>query len=109
MKLAEYACRRLSHELGGLTPSITFVQENLKTLQTPFASLSAVNDGVNLVKAVINPLAYTDEIQAGPYKGMTTAEKAFVKSPIPVVSWYRQIEKAGGNLDTSILFYVRPN
>lgn len=109
MKLAEYTARRLQHELGALNPvSTTFLSENLKTLKTPMASLSVLNNSVNLIDSLLSPFEdWTDEIKSGPYKGMSTLQKNLLKSPIPGITHYRQIDRFLNDIDTSIQFYVR--
>lgn len=108
-KLAEYACRRLKHELGGLTPSTIMPQELLKTVKSPFPSLSVVQNGFNLVNSLLTPSDYLNTIKTGPYKGMSNVEKNFIKAPIPLAPQIRQIQKFTGDLDTSIQYYVRPS
>lgn len=108
MKLAEYSAKRLAHELGGLAPSTVMPQELLKTVKTPVPAVSVVQNGFNLLNSAIDPTDWTDEIQSGPYKGMSTFEKNFMKAPIPGVAQYKQIEKFGNDIDNSILYYMRP-
>lgn len=108
-KLAEYACRRLKHELGGLTPSTIMPQELLKTVKTPFPSLGVVQNGFNLVNSLLTPEDYFNTIQSGPYKGMNNVEKNFIKAPLPILPQVRQIQRFTGDLDTSIMYYVRPS
>ena len=108
-KLAEYACRRLKHELGGLTPSTIIPQELLKTVKTPFPSLGVVQNGFNLINSLLTPEDYFNTIQSGPYKGMNNVEKNFIKAPLPILPQVRQIQRFTGDLDTSIMYYVRPS
>ena len=108
LKLGEYATHRLAHELGGLTPSLAMVNETLKTVKTPFAMLSAVQNAAHLVASLIDPRDYVDELQSGPYKGMSTLEKNFIKAPLPGIAQYRQVDKFVGDLDNSIMYYLRP-
>lgn len=108
VKLAEYVAKRELHELGGLTPSPTFVQEQLKNVKTPVPSLSAVQNMINLGISLIDPSDWVDEMKSGPYKGMSTLHKNFLKAPIPGVAQYYQIRKFTDELDTSINYYARP-
>lgn len=62
MKLAEYSSKRLTHELGNLTPSTIMVNEMLKTVKSPAASLSLVGDLTRLVGSSIDPRDWTNEI-----------------------------------------------
>lgn len=108
LKLAEYSAKRLAHELGGLAPSLTMPQELLKTVRSPIPSATVVQDIFNLVKSSTNPADWFDEMKSGPYKGMSTWEKNFLKAPIPGVSQYRQVDRFIGQLDNSINYYARP-
>ena len=108
IKLAEYSTKRLAHELGGLTPSPVMLQENLKTIKSPFALVTTAQNLINLTLSVVDPTDWTNEIQSGPYKGMSTLEKNIIKSPIPGVAQYKQIDKFVKDLDNSINYYARP-
>jgi len=109
IKMAEYSTKRLAHELGGLTPSTVMLQEQLKTVKQPIPAISVVQNSLNLVNSLIDPTDWVDETASGPYKGLSTLEKNFIKAPIPGVAQYRQIDKFIGDLDTSINYYARPN
>ncbi len=108
IKLAEYSSKRLAHELGGLAPSPVMLQELLKTVKSPVPSVTVMNNGLNAMMSAVDPEDWVDEIQSGPYKGMSTLEKNIIKAPIPVVAQYRQIYKFIGDLDNSIDYYARP-
>lgn len=108
VKFAEYMAQREAHELGGLTPSPTFLQELLKTVKQPSAALGTLQNAINLTTSLLDPTDWTNEISSGPYKGMSTLEKNFIKAPLPLVPQYRQIDKFIGDLDTSIGYYARP-
>lgn len=108
LKLAEYSSRRLLHELGGLTPSTIMPQEILKTIKSPIPAASWALDIFNVVNSALTPSDWVEELQSGPYKGMTRFERNLYKSPLPFVPWYNQIKKFTGKLDTSIQYYVRP-
>ncbi len=62
MKLAEYSSKRLTHELGNLTPSTIMVSEMLKTVKSPAASLSLIGDLTKLIGSSIDPRDWTNEI-----------------------------------------------
>ena len=108
-KLAEYSCKRLAHELGGLAPSTVMPQELLKTVKNPIPSTSTIQNLFNLVNSCADPTDWNNTISSGPYKGMSTLQKNFIKSPLPIVPQYRQIDKFIGDLDTSIQYYMRPS
>ena len=109
VKFAEYSAKRLAHELGGLAPSTVMPQELLKTVKSPVPATTVVQNTFNLVNSAVDPTDWDNEIASGPYKGMSTLEKNFLKAPIPGVAQYRQIDKFIGDLDTSITYYARPN
>lgn len=108
-KYAEYAAKRAQHELGGLAPSSTFLQENMKTLKSPLPIINFIQSLIDLGVSVITPGDYINEIESGPYKGMSNLGKNFIKAPLPIVSQMRQISKFTGDIDTSIQFYMRPS
>lgn len=108
LKLAEYSSKRLAHELGGLAPSTIMPQELLKTVKSPIPATTVVQNSFNLINSAVDPTDWVDEIQSGPYKGMSTLEKNILKAPIPGVAQYRQIDKFIGDLDNSIGYYARP-
>lgn len=109
VKLAEYSVKRLAHETGGLAPSTVMIQENLKTIKDPIASIGVVTSGLNLFNSLISPEDWTDEISSGPYKGLSTLQKNISKAPLPGIAQYRQIDKFVGELDNSINYYARPS
>lgn len=106
-KLAEYATKRLNHELGGLAPTLTMPRELLKTVSNPIPSTSVLTKTINLIGSTVDPRDWVDETQSGPYKGMSTLHKNFLKAPIPGVMQYKQMDRFIEGLDTSIDFYVR--
>ena len=107
-KYLEYMANREFHELGMLAPSLTMVDEVSKTVREPFSCMSTMKNITALVNSIITPADWTDELQSGPYKGSSTLEKNIMKAPIPVVSWYKQINKFTGNIDTSTQYYAKP-
>ena len=108
IKLAELSSRRLAHELGGLTPSLAMPEELIKTVKSPIPAISWASDLFNVINSALTPADWVEEVQSGPYKGYSKAEKNLIKSPIPFMSWYRQLSKFNGDLDTSIQYYLRP-
>ena len=107
VKFAEYMAQRLTHELGNLAPTPLFIQENLKTLKTPMASLSAIQNAANFTISLVNPADWNNELQSGPYEGHSNLYKNFMKAPIPGVAQYKMIDRFIDDLDTSIAYYVR--
>ena len=107
IKMAEYTCRRLLHEVGGLAPTLLMPEELLKTMKTPMASISCLDATLDLVGSVIDPRDWTNEINSGPYKGMSTLEKHLYKAPIPILTHYRQADRFLEDVDNSIQYYVR--
>ena len=120
VKMAEYSAKRLAHEVGGLSPAFivpqkeggigvefTMPNELLKTVKSPIPATSILQNGVNLIQSAVDPHDWANEISSGPYKGMSTLEKNFIKSPLPGAAQYKQIDKFIGDLDNSILYYTR--
>lgn len=108
LKMAEYIAKRELHELGGLAPSPIMVRELTKTIQQPVPSLTAAKNLFEMTISLADPTDYMDEIQSGPYKGLSTVEKNILKAPIPGISQYRQVNKFVKEIDDSINFYARP-
>lgn len=109
LKLAEYASKRLAHELGGLAPSPIMPQELLKTVKSPLPIMNVIQNGLNLGLSILDPTDWVDEIKSGPYKDMSTLHKNFIKSPIPGVAQYRQFYKFVEDIDNSIAYFARPS
>lgn len=107
-KYLEYMANRELHELGMLAPSTTMIQEVTKTVSEPFSCVSTAKGITNLINSALTPADWTDELQSGPYKGSSTLEKNFMKAPIPIISWYRQIDKFVDDIDTSTQYYAKP-
>lgn len=108
LKLAEYSSKRLTHELGGLTPSFIMPREILKTVTNPVPASGAAVNLSNLITSAVDPTDWFDEMKSGPYKGLSTLQKNLIKSPLPIVAQYKQIDKFVGDLDNSINYYMRP-
>ncbi len=107
LKMAEYVSQRLAHELGGLTPSTTFLQENIKTFKSPIPSIRDMQNLIDLMTTCIAPSAYFDEIESGPYKGMNSFQRAVYRAPLFGISQLQNITKPINGIDDSILFYTR--
>lgn len=108
LKLAEYSARRLEHELGTLTPSPILLQEMLKTVKSPAASITQVQNLTNLFTSLMDPRDWNNEIKSGKYEGLSTVEKNLLKSGLPVVSQYNQLQRLIYDIDNSINYYARP-
>jgi hypothetical protein len=107
LQFAEYLANREFHELGNLAPSPVMVEELLKTVQSPFAAASHAANLIRFLESCIFPWQWNDEIKSGPYKGMSTLHKNALKSPIPYVSQYRNIDKFMDKLEHQTLFYSK--
>ena len=106
-KFAEYVARRLEHELGGLAVTHITVDELLKTFKTPIAMVSTLQDLVTFISSTLNPYDYMNTLQSGPYKGLNNVQKNFIKAPIPIISYYRQIDRTLNQIDNNITYYIR--
>lgn len=107
MKLAEYMANREMHELGNLTPSLTMGQEILKTVQSPATVLSSLQATLNLTGSILDVRDWNDDIQTGPYKGMSTLEKNIMKAPLPVISQIKQVDRFTDNIENATMYYAR--
>lgn len=108
IKLAEYTSRRLEHELGTLAPSPMMLQEMLKTIKSPVASITQVQNLINLFSSLSDPRDWNNEIESGRYKGMSTLEKNLLKSGLPGFAQFRQLDRLIYDIDNSIIYYARP-
>jgi hypothetical protein len=70
--------------------------------------LSAVENAIQFGISCFDPEDWVDEIRSGPYKGLSTWRKNFIKAPIPGVAQYHMIDKFVNELDNSINYYARP-
>ena len=77
-------------ELGALTIGLQMPREIVNIIKSPVAASSIIQDIVDL-GTILNPVAWTDEIQSGDYKGHSSAYRAFMRSPLTL--WYRNIKK----------------
>ena len=110
-KLAEYMLHRESHELGFLAAGPTMISEGLKTLQSPFVTISAANKIAQCILTTINPFNWfpdDDElIKSGRYEGHSHIYKRWADLPVIGIAQWKQIEKLTEDLDASSLFYTR--
>lgn len=107
LRFAEYMANREFHELGNLAPTPVMVQELLKTVQSPFAAASHAANLVRFTTSCLNPWDWNDEIKSGDYKGMSTLHKNFLKSPLPLVAQYRNVDKFADSIEHQTLFYSK--
>lgn len=108
LKLAEYSAKRLEHELGNLAPSPIMLQEMLKTVKSPAASINQVQNLTNLVISTLTPTDWVTEAEGGTYKGMTILERNLYNSGLPIISQYKQFNRMIYDMGNSIYYYARP-
>jgi hypothetical protein len=107
LKFAEYMLNREVHELGFLAPTPLMAQEAIKTVQSPFVVASALGDIAHVGVVAMNPTNWVEEVESGSYKGYTRMEAAVLKSPLPPITWYKQINKIYEDLDAGTKFYAK--
>jgi hypothetical protein len=87
------------------------ISEGLKTLQSPFVTISAANKIAQCILTTINPFNWfpdDDElIKSGRYEGHSHIYKRWADLPIIGIAQWKQIEKLTEDLDASSLFYTR--
>lgn len=105
---AELVARRMKMELGALHPA-GIVTEGKKTLQSPIPAMSTLASIYDII-SLVNPFNsdWYEEIESGPYKGMTKAQKKLYKAPVWGLVHIRQISKMLGEQDQIINYYARP-
>lgn len=106
-KLAEYTVKRAYHELGNLTPSHVMIEEMYKTVSNPIPVWGTIKNAKNLAVSCLWTPHWFDEMQSGPYKGMSTLEKHIYKSPLPIIAHYRQLERFTGDIEDVTSYYER--
>ena len=109
VKYAELIARKNAHDLASLTPSTVMIQEDIKTFSDPSALISTVKNLFDLTKIFTSPIYAQEEIQSGPYRGMTHAEKWLYNAPLPAINEYRRVDKLVDGLDFSVQYYANPN
>ena len=111
MRLIEYMLNREKHELGFLTPQPTFFNEALAQIKSPSATISSCQSIGSLLVSLMTPDDYTNELQSGPYKGMSNVEKGFLKLPIFPFTIARQFNKIWDDdaLEQQIKYYSKPS
>ena len=108
LKLAEYSAKRLEHELGTLAPSPIMLQELTKTVKSPAASITQVQNLLNLFTSLMDPRDWTNEIESGKYEGMSTLERNALKSGLPGFAQFQQLDRLIYDVDNAINYYARP-
>lgn len=88
-KAALYMINREKTELGAMVPG-TNIGELIQIMKSPAANTSVISDFYNL-KTLLWVPNYFDEIQAGNFKGHSSAYRAFMRSPLTV--YYRTINR----------------
>ena len=107
LQLTELVARRLSLELRALHPMGIF-DESRKLIRSPFAAMSTINSIYDILSSIVTPTDWTNELQSGPYKGMSTLQKNLYKAPVWGLSHFRQVSKFIGDTDDLINYYARP-
>ena len=105
-KYAEATARRLLHELGGLAPSPLMVSEQFKNFTSPIPSATCIERFIDLLMSTCSS-DWVEEVQTGPYKGLTKWERSFVRMPLPGLVHYRMVNRFLNELDQSISYYTR--
>lgn len=106
-KYVELIARRMKIELGALHP-VGIIGEGRKIVKSPFAAMSVLNSIYDIGAAVLAVEDYGEELQSGPYKGMTRLQKSLYKAPVWGLTHWRQISKMLGDQDSMINYYARP-
>lgn len=90
VKMTEYQLRRLKTEVGVLIPGKPMLDEGLKILKSPTASIQTVQSLLDTI-GLLNPWNYEAVggedaiIQSGQFKGKSEAYRLFMKSPANLI------------------------
>lgn len=105
-KYAEATARRLLHELGGLAPSPLMLSEQFKNFKSPIPSATCIERFIDLIMSTCSS-DWVEEVETGPYKGLTKWERSFVRTPLPGLVNYNMVNRFLNELDQSISYYTR--
>lgn len=101
VKFLDYQAKRQKTELGALLPGTPMLHEGLKIINSPAAGISALENAVSLLDALVDPLGWFEERESGPYKGMNNLEKAiYINTP-----YIKSIRKATRDIDTATQYF----
>lgn len=106
-KICAFLIARERHELGSMLPTLYMPKEGINMITQPVMGTSQLEDIYNFCNTAFTPWTWGDRVKAGPFQGQTEIEMRFRKLPIPVLSYYRNIDKSMNGINNSTWFYNR--
>ena len=101
VKFLDYQAKRQKTELGALLPGTPMLHEGLKIINSPAAGISALENAMSLLDAIVDPTGWFEERESGPYKGMNNLEKAiYINTP-----YIKSIKRATKDIDTAAQYF----
>jgi len=106
-KYCKFLLAREAHEMGSFINPLTAGKEAINILNNPVAGTAQLEDIYNFAHTVATPWTWDEKVKSGPFAGQTQLEMRVRKLPIPVLSYYRNIDKSLNGVDNSTWFYNR--
>ena len=106
-KICKFLLAREAHELGSMLPTLYMPKEAVNVMNQPFMGTSQIESMYNFCSTMMQPWTWDERVKAGPFQGQTQIEMRFRKLPIPVLSYYRNLDKTFHGVDNSTWFYNR--
>lgn len=106
-KWCKFLLARESHEMGSFINPLTAGKEAINILNNPVAGTAQLEDIYNFAHTVATPWTWDEKVKAGPFQGQSQLEMRTRKLPIPVLSYYRNMDKSMNGIDNSTWFYNR--
>ena len=106
-KVCKYLISRETHEMGSFINPLSAGKEIINILNNPVAGTSQLEDIYNFAHTAATPWTWGETVKAGPFQGQSQLEMRTRKLPIPILSYYRNIDKSLNGIDNSTWFYNR--
>jgi len=105
-EICKFLLSREMHEMGSMLPTLYMPKEALNIAQMPFMGTNQMADIYNFAHTVLAE-DWDAKVKGGPFAGQTQLEMRTRKLPIPILSYYRNIDKSLNGMDNSTWFYSR--
>lgn len=106
-KICKFLLAREAHEMGSMLPTLYMPKEGINMMNQPFMGTSQIESVYNFCSTAMQPWTWDERVQAGPFKGQSQIEMRFRRLPIPILSYYRNLDKSLNGVDNSTWFYNR--
>lgn len=106
-KICKFLLAREAHELGSMLPTLYMPKEAINMMNQPFMGTSQIESMYNFCSTMMQPWTWDERVKAGPFQGQSQIEMRFRKLPIPILSYYRNLDKSFNGVDNSTWFYNR--